>query len=168
MLSGKTSCATCEKEKVAYKCEGCSQHFCIKHLNDHHELISKEFDGIEDKRSAFRDIFTDRKSNVEQHSLMKQIDQWEHDAIEKVQQRATECRALLSEHINEHFGEIEEKLNLFTEQLKRVRDENNVNEIVSNELKQILIELEEELHHPPNISIISDSSVLISRISVRI
>ena len=168
MPTNKTSCATCRKEKVAYKCEGCSRHFCIKDLNAHHELISKELDGIEDKRNILRKIFTDQKGNIEQHSLMKQINQWEHDAIEKIQQTAKECRVLLSKNINRHLNEIEEQLNQFTKQVEQIKDENNVNEIILNEFKHLSIKLEEDLHHPANISIEYHSSSFIPRISVRI
>ncbi len=60
---GKAQCATCQKEKVAYKCEGCSQNFCVNHLADHHQLIAKQLDEIEDERNAFRQILTEQKSN---------------------------------------------------------------------------------------------------------
>jgi hypothetical protein len=47
--TGKAHCVTCGKEKVDYKCEGCSQNFCLNHLTDHHQFIIKQLDDIEDK-----------------------------------------------------------------------------------------------------------------------
>ena len=50
---GKVPCVTCGKEKVAYKCEGCSEHFCFNHLANHRQIITKQLDQTEEKTKCF-------------------------------------------------------------------------------------------------------------------
>lgn len=52
--SSKTRCVTCGKDKTTYECPGCSQNFCLNHLNAHNRELSKQLDEIEDQRNQFR------------------------------------------------------------------------------------------------------------------
>jgi chromosome segregation ATPase len=166
--TGKAHCITCGKEKVAYKCEGCSQNFCLNHLADHHQFIIKQLDDIEDERNIFRQALTQQTKNPQNHSLIQQINQWEKDSINKIQQTANEARQLVLKHTGEHFNQIEIRLNKLTEELKEIRKEDDFNEIHLNQLKQKLKQLEEELDKPSNISIRQDSSSFINKTSVLI
>ncbi len=140
--TGKAHCVTCGKEKIAYKCEGCSLNFCINHLNDHHQLFIKQLDDIEDERNIFRQILTEQIKNPQNHSLIQQIHEWEKDSINKIQQTAEETRQLVLKQINKYFNEIEIELTKLTKELKEIREENDFNEIDFNEFKQKLEQLE--------------------------
>jgi hypothetical protein len=164
--TGKAHCITCGKEKVAYKCEGCSQNFCINHLNEHHQLIIKQFDDLENKRNIFRQNLTEQITYPQKHSLLKEINQWEKDSINKIQQIAEETRQLLIKYTNEYMNQIEIRLIKLTEELKQIRQEDDFNEINLNQLNQKLQQLEEELDKPSNISIQQESSTFINKIFV--
>jgi len=164
--TGKSNCITCGKEKIAYKCEGCSQNFCINHLNEHHQLIIKQFDDLENKRSIFRQNLTEQITYPQKHLLLKEINQWEKDSINKIQQIAEETRQLLIKYTNEYINQIEIRLIKLTEELKQIRQEDDFNEIHLNQLNQKLQQLEEELDKPSNISIQQESSTFINKIFV--
>jgi uncharacterized phage infection (PIP) family protein YhgE len=164
--TSKTHCVTCGTRKIAYKCEGCSQYFCIIHLPDHHQAFSKELDEIKDKSNLFRETLIEQRKNPHKHSLIQQINQWEEDSIHKIQQTAEEARQVLLEHTGENINEIEIKLTRLTDELKQTREENDFNEINLNEFKQKLEQLEEQLNKPSNISIRQDFSLFIMKISV--
>jgi len=164
--TGKSNCITCGKEKVAYKCEGCSQNFCINHLNEHHQLIIKQFDDLENKRNIFRQNLTEQITYPQKHLLLKEINQWEKDSINKIQQIAEETRQLLIKYTNEYINQIEIRLIKLTEELKQIRQEDDFNEINLNQLNQKLQQLEEELDKPSNISIQQESSTFINKIFV--
>jgi chromosome segregation ATPase len=166
MASGKSQCIICGKEKVAYRCEGCSKVYCFNHLSDHRQQLNQQLDEIEDQGNLFRQTLNEEKTNPQKHSLIEQINQWEEDSINKIRQTAEESRQLLIEYTNEHIDKIEIKLNKLSKQMHETRQENEVNEIVLNELKNKLKQLEEELINPSNISIRQDSSSFISKISV--
>ena len=57
-------------------------------------------------------------------------------------------------------------MNTFNEQLKQIRQDNDFNEIILNQLKQKLKQLEEEFNKSSFISIQQDSSPFINKISV--
>lgn len=162
----KTYCVTCGKDKVAYKCEGCLQTFCINHLSDHHRELGLQLDGIEDKRNLVRQILTEYTKNPQQHALIQQINQWEHESINKIRQTADKARQLLAQYVTEHINEMEVKLAELTRQLKVTRQENDFNELHVNQFNQQLKQLEEQLNKQSNISIRQDSSSFIGRISV--
>jgi hypothetical protein len=79
--TGKTQCVTCGKDKVAYKCEGCSQNFCLNHLGEHHQLLIKQLDDLENERNLFRQTLSEQSNHPQKHSLIRQIDRWEKDSI---------------------------------------------------------------------------------------
>jgi chromosome segregation ATPase len=167
--TGKTHCATCEKEKVAYKCEGCSQDFCLNHLNDHHQLLIQQLDDVDNQRNIFRQILTEQTKNLQKHFLIQQINQWENDSINKIKQTADVARQLILQHAGKHINRIEIRLTKLTEELKRIRKEDDFTEVHLNELKQKLKQLEEQLNNPPNVSIEQEnSSSFINKISVLI
>jgi predicted nucleic acid-binding Zn-ribbon protein len=160
--TSRTHCVTCRQERIAYKCEGCSGNFCFDHLADHRRALGEQLERVEDERNSFRQTLTEQAVNPQKHSLIQQINKWEQDSINKIQQTADKARQLLIEHI----GKIEIKLSELTEQLKQTRKENDFNEIHLNQLKNKLKELKDELNKPSNISIQQDSSSFINKISV--
>jgi hypothetical protein len=111
VTTGKGRCITCDKEKSAVKCEGCSQIFCFDHLPNHRQELSVQLDQIELNRDLFRQTLNEQMNNSKKHSLIKEIDQWEEDSIKLIQQTANECRQVLRQHTNEHFNQIFNHIN---------------------------------------------------------
>ena len=163
---GKTHCVTCGKEKVAYKCDGCTQTFCFNHLAEHRQVLEKELDHVEDQRNLFRERLTEQTTNPQKHALIEQINRWENDSINKIQQTAKEARKVLLEHTTEHMNNIEVKLTDLTTQLKVIREENDFNEIHLDQFRQKLKQLEDELNKPSTVSVREDSLPYISKIFV--
>jgi hypothetical protein len=166
VTTGKGRCITCDKEKSAVKCEGCSQIFCFDHLPNHRQELSVQLDQIELNRDLFRQTLNEQMNNSKKHSLIKEIDQWEEDSIKLIQQTANECRQVLRQHTNQHFNQIETNLTILTDQLRRTRQENDFNEIELNEFKQKLTQLAKQLDKPSNVSLQQGSASFINKISV--
>ncbi|CAF1450144.1 unnamed protein product [Adineta steineri] len=164
--TGKAHCITCGKEKTAYKCEGCSQHFCANHLAEHQQTLRKQLDEVEDRQNLFKEAFNQEKMSPQKHSLMQLVNKWEQQSIKTIQQTAEEARQLLIQHTTEYINQTEVKLTKFTKQLRQIREENNVNENIVNQFKQKIKELEVELGRLSNISIQEDSSLFIPKISI--
>src|SRR5437764_345598 len=96
--TGKARCVTCGKEKSSYKCGKCSQEFCFNYLTDHKQELSKQFDELEINRDIFRQTLTEHTIHPQKQSLIQQIDKWEHDSINKIQQIADEARQIVLKH----------------------------------------------------------------------
>ena len=84
----KNLCAICYKEKASLKCEGCSRIFCYDHVSNHRQQLDKQLDEIEITRDLLRQAITEQTAEPQKHSLIQQIDKWEHDSINKTRQTA--------------------------------------------------------------------------------
>jgi hypothetical protein len=164
--TGKARCIRCEKERIGYKCEGCLEYFCLIHLTEHHQILGKELEEIENQRNLFREILIQQKTNPEKHLLIEQIHRWKHQSIDRIETTAKEAERLVFKSLYEHICQTEIQLRNFTEQLQKIREDDDFNEIVLSQLKKKLKELEEKLQKSSNISIQEDSSSFIKRISV--
>ena len=92
--SSKTPCATCgSKGTGIFRCEGCIQVFCRKHLNEHRDLLSHQLDEIVIEHDTLQQTIHENKDKQnDQHPILKQIDKWEIDSIIRIQQVAEEAR----------------------------------------------------------------------------
>ena len=160
----KSYCLVCNDEQDTYECQGCLTTFCFHHLTDHREMIKQEFVLIEDDFNSLRQKLHDQKENPTKYSLIKQINQWENDAIYKIKQTAQKCR----DQINKYLIKIENQFDELTEQTKEIRKQNKINEMNSKQIKEKLNKLNQEFEKRKNISIEQKSStIFIHQIFVR-
>ncbi|CAF1423653.1 unnamed protein product [Adineta steineri] len=170
MANNKTQCFKCNKEKITYPCEGCSQRFCFVDLAEHKQLLHDELHIITNGYNEFKQRINERKQNPHNHPLIEQINQWERNSIGKIQQKAQEYRESVVKSSETCINGIEMKFNDVSEQIQLLQKENEFNEINLNYLRNQLKEITEELNNPPNISIeqnprsfINDISTILSK-----
>ncbi|CAF1238079.1 unnamed protein product [Adineta steineri] len=166
MANNKTQCFTCNKEKITYPCEGCSQRFCLVHLNEHKQLLSDELNHIINNYDQFKQTINEQKQNPQNHSLIEQINQWEKHSIEIIQQKAKECRETAIKYSQKFISNIEMKFHDLSEEIKQLHKENDFNEINLNYLTNQLRNITEELNNPLKISIQQYSQTFINDISI--
>jgi chromosome segregation ATPase len=162
----KAHCVKCGKERSTLKCAGCSQDFCYNHLTEHRQELSEQLDEIEMNRDLLRQTLNEQTNNPNQHSLIKEVDQWEKDSIKIIEQTAKECRESLLEHTTKSINQIEINLSKLTDEMREVRKENDFNEIDLNQLKNKLTQLAEELDKSAYASIQQESASLINKICI--
>lgn len=163
-----TKCECCNNEDATYLCRGCSKYFCLDHLKDHKNKIDVDFNNIEHDFNLFRQKLDDQKQDPKNNLFIKQIDQWEEDSIGKIKEKANEYRQILIKYMDDLISELVEKLNDFTNQIRKIQKQNDFNEIHLNQLKDKLKLLENELIHPKNVSIERKSTFFSEQISVSI
>ncbi|CAF1486821.1 unnamed protein product [Adineta steineri] len=169
MANNKTHCFICNTEKITYSCEGCSKRFCLTDLTEHQQLLREELNHIINDYDQFKQRINERKQNpqnLQSNSLLKQINQWEIDSIEIIQQRAQNCREIIIKTSETFIYDIEKKFNDLCEQIKQIHKENEFNEINLNYLTHELIDITQELNNPSHISIQRDSQSFINEISI--
>lgn len=162
----RTQCATCLKERGVAKCAGCLKNFCLNHLNEHRQLLTKQFDEIETSRDLFRQTLLQQTTEPEQHPLIQQIDQWEQESIARIRQVAEDTKLLLATYINEHVIDIEEKLAKLTNQLQQSREMDDIIETDLDTWKEELAQLTEEFNKPSHITFERPPNALINAINV--
>jgi hypothetical protein len=163
----KTQCLHCKEERSTFLCRGCSKDFCFKHLTEHRQLLNTQLHYIQNDYNQFRQLIIDLKNNPQEHPLIKQIDQWEKDSIDKIKQRAKECREELINYTNKIIDRIEIKLDNPNEQLRPNEEKNDFNEIDLNRFKEKLEKFKKELNQPKNVSIEQQSKSFIKEIFIK-
>ena len=165
-VSTKRICSVCNKSKISYNCQGCSKLFCLDHLSEHRKNLSRELEEIQNDHDQLRQDLNEQTTDRTKHSLIKQIDRWEIESINKIKQHAQLCREKLLKSSARLLHGIEEQLNNFAQQIKEIYQENEFTEVDLNDLKQKLQKLHEQLHRPRDISIRQQSTPFIHKISV--
>jgi hypothetical protein len=163
----KTQCSICEEERSTFLCRGCSKDFCFDHLTEHRQLLNTQLHYIQNAYNQFTQRIIDLKNNPEQHLLIEEIDQWEKDSIDKIKQRAKQCREKLINYTKKIIDRIEIKFNDSNEQLRPNEEKNDFNEIDLNRFKEKLEKFKEELNQPKNISIEQQSNSFIKEIFIK-
>ncbi|UJR17586.1 hypothetical protein I4U23_004482 [Adineta vaga] len=162
-----TQCSKCLKYKrITVLCKGCSKEFCQTDWNDHQQLLNEELNSIINDYDQFRHKINDQKQNPLNHSLIKQIDQWERKSSRTIQQTAEKCRQNVFEHSRRSFKDTEKTLSELSEQIKEIQRENEFNEIDLNDLRRKLNQMNEELNNPSNLSIREHRQGFIKEISI--
>ncbi|CAF0816349.1 unnamed protein product [Adineta steineri] len=169
MANTKTQCFKCNKEKITYPCKGCLKELCLTHLTEHQQILNHELNHITNEYNEFKQRINEQKQNRQNPQndlLLKQIDQWERNSIEIIQQKAEECRKIAMGYLPTFFNNIEKKFNNLNEQIKQIDQENECNEINLNYLRSQFIEITQELNNPLKVSIKEDSQSFINDISI--
>jgi hypothetical protein len=166
--TGKTCCVICGKGKATLKCGRCSQDFCYNHVADHRQELNKQLDEVEVDRDVFQQTLIDQTTDSKKHALIKQIDEWERESINKIRQTAEETRQLVWQHTMEHTTRIEIRLNKLTDELRQGRQENDFFETDLNQWKEELKRLTGELATPSNIKLNQHSTSLVNKIYVSV
>ena len=93
--SSKTPCVTCGKGTGLFKCQGCLQTFCTKHVVEHRQTLHHQLDEIIVEHDTLQEIIIDNKDR--HHPLVDYIDKWELTSIKKIQQMAKKTREQVTE-----------------------------------------------------------------------
>ena len=106
-MSSKTSCTACENKDIRgiFKCEGCSQIFCLKHTNEHRQILNLHLDEILLEHENLLNTLNDNNKQQPSSILFDQIDQWENDAVKKIQQTAEDLRLQIQRFADEEKSE---------------------------------------------------------------
>ena len=165
-LLTETVCVVCNKERRTYLCDGCSQRFCREHLDEHQKNLEQGFDQLTTNHDELRQMINDRKQHSRKHPIIKEIDQWEINAIEKIKQTANQCRERVINLTGSSIVEIEGKLDQLAQQMTKMRQEKEFNDLDLYRLKQQLNQLQNELIQLSNLCIRQQATAFIHLISI--
>lgn len=161
---GKTFCVKCKRPKHTVRCEGCSQDLCFNHIIEHRNDLIEQLNRTEDQLKEFKNEMDEQRAEPHKHELMKRIDQWEHESIEKVRQMANETRQDLSVCVIKVIADLDTKWKQLIEQLNQYRHEEDFIDTDIQFLKEELERLKEMLKNPPDLKLNNESTSLINKI----
>lgn len=152
-------CFYCDEQYDIYQCKGCSKAFCFLHLLNHREENQQNFNQLQNNCNIFRENLNDAKINF---PLIKNINQWEFESINKIKQMANKCR----EKILYYLMELDKNLNDLFEQSKQISKQNKFNEIILEQLNEKLDKLIKEFNEPSNIIIKENQTSFINYFNI--
>jgi len=170
----KRFCTTCSKERGIFKCDGCSQIFCLQHTTDHHRDVVKQLNQVEEIRDLVQGMLTHepiksrQDMNALHNELMKTIDDWEQKSISEIQKVAAEARNELVQYTTGRFTNMKLKLEQINNELQQARQKNDFIETDLREWENKLKKMKEELINPPNVVVREDYTKLIPKIRVNL
>ncbi len=134
-------CTLCNERNGNTRCEGCYTLFCLPCMNKHHDELVQQFQLLMDIRNEVRQSFGSTSSNEQQVFCTIEIDKWEQEMIERIQQIATKSRMNVNEIILKHMNEVShrfEELSINIQQQEKEGSylENDI-ERVKNQLDQL-------------------------------
>ncbi|CAF3394023.1 unnamed protein product [Rotaria socialis] len=160
-------CFICKKEKSnLYPCGGCSENFCFPDLSKHRQEHVVELEKIVTECDTFQQSISEQQQDLNHRPLIQQVNKWERDSIMKIKQTAEDCRQRLIKSTDDNIIEIEKELNQLSSRLRKMRYDEDFNEIHLNNLRMLLKELEKELDQPRNVSILEEPTSFINKISI--
>ncbi|CAF1476897.1 unnamed protein product [Adineta ricciae] len=164
MANNKKQCFVCNRDKIIYPCRGCFKEFCLLHLNEHLQSLNEDFNKIINDYNQFKDEIN-QKQFVS--SSMKQIDQWEKNSIEIIQQTAQQYRNILIEK-GEDFDKLKRKFDEIAGKLTKVQKENEFNELDLNYFKDQLMKMKKQSENQLEMNSKENSQIFIEKLSKRV
>ena len=164
----KTVCVVCNKGKITYICQGCSKHFCFEHLSEHRKNLGQQLHQIQNDHDQLRQNLNDQKIDPNKHPCIEQIDRWEKDSMEKIQQTAQQCRSECINYVSRCLMQMEKRLNELAEQINEIHQENEYSEIDLNQLERKLEKLRRDCHRLTDVPFKQRSTTLINSVSLRL
>jgi hypothetical protein len=149
-------CAMCGQAMGNFTCSGCDQPFCTRHATEHRQILGREMDAVILNHDQLRQNLTEYGNKPLSHPLMKQIDDWEQESIDKIHQIATESRNQLQHVIVKWKDKITESLEPLTQELKRFHEDDTFVETDLGTWKAKLEKLKNELLEPPTVKVIKE------------
>jgi hypothetical protein len=129
----KTPCSRCSKAAGILTCRGCDKDFCYHHVAEHREELNKQMDEVTTNHDQLQQTITEQQAQPKCHPLMKQIDIWEQNSIEKIHQAAKEAREQLLIVVDKHRTKVADALTLLTQELTKARNNDDYVETDLNE-----------------------------------
>ncbi|CAF0744888.1 unnamed protein product [Didymodactylos carnosus] len=140
-------CTKCAKNAGTVACEGCSAKFCPRCFNNHRQHLSKELDNIVYEHDILKQEL-EKPSEDETHPLLRQIDNWRKESIDKINQLADRCHTDVVKLIGDNKNQLADAFRKLTNTIRDGRSEEDYDERHLNmwitqlkELKDNLIKL---------------------------
>jgi hypothetical protein len=163
-------CITCNQKEAFFTCRGCRQDFCEDHINSHHQSPIKQMDHFLNDHNQLQQMICNYIEKPCQHPLIQQIDKWEKQSINKIQQAANDARTQVLNVITDHIIKIKKSLENLTEKLEQVRNDEKLTEIFLQQWRDTLDKLKNDLITPDTIKLRKDDDDIsfISKLFVNI
>ncbi|UJR29427.1 hypothetical protein I4U23_010639 [Adineta vaga] len=166
LAPGRNRCVVCNKEKATLRCGGCLKEYYFNHSTDHRQELSQHLEHIETKYNVFQQKIIDEKANLQNHVLIKKINDWENESIKIIQQKAEAIKQAIVKYTIDNLKQIEVDMNKISTELRQYRKENDFYETDLRQWNEGLGKLSIKFDNLSNIVLQKNPAILINSISV--
>jgi len=149
----RSLCSVCGKVPSLSLCVGCQRVFCTDHAEQHRLDLSSLLDKIILEHSQCKQKIIQYTEESNSHPLMKQINEWENQSIEKIHQAAIDARKQVLNAFEQFASNAIITMKTLTEELTKAQNNDNFIEKDLRQWMDRLIKLKKELIKPPTINI---------------
>lgn len=119
--SKRPPCSKCNKAAGILTCRGCGKDFCYTHVAEHRQELNRKMDDLTIYHDQFQQTICEQHSQPHCHPLMGQIDLWEQESIDKIQEAAYNARKELLVILGAHRVKVTNELKHLTAELNIAR-----------------------------------------------
>jgi hypothetical protein len=148
----KFPCTTCGKTCL-FTCRGCGKDFCIPDASKHRQTLSQQIDEVTLDHDQLRETIAEYTAEPLHHPLMKQVDEWEKESINKIHQTADHARRQILMNVEKHTIHIMKTLELVKQQLSKAHNDEDFFESDLEQWKKKLDTMKKELAAPSTINV---------------
>jgi hypothetical protein len=152
----KSLCSVCGKVPSLSFCVGCQRIFCTDHSEQHRTDLSVLLDKIILEHIQCKQTIIQYTEESNSHPLMKQINEWESQSIEKIHQVAINARKEVLNAFEQFASNAIIAMNNLTEELSKAQNDDNFIETDLKQWMDKLLKIKKELDKPPTIDIQKD------------
>lgn len=160
----KKQCLTCDKSGGVMICDGCQQAFCGKHVLEHRQKLGEELDRIMIQYDLIQEEI--HQPSSKKSSLLETIDEWEKEAIAKIQQAAAAARNRLEVLENESRQQLSKKFGDLSTVLRTSREADDFSEVELRDWLNRLKELQSESSTPSTVKVVYSKKLMIRLIGI--
>ena len=142
----KVLCSTCQKASGVVSCHGCRRDFCFGHIAQHRQELNAQLDELANNHDELKQSIAEQDVQPTCHPLMKYVDRWEQESINKIHQAADDARKQLLPIVGTYRPEVTDDLVHLTNELVKARQEEDFVETDLNRWREKLDHLRTYLH----------------------
>lgn len=153
---GKKACVKCPKGPGQVLCDGCELYFCVRHLLEHRQKLSRQMDALTLEHDQLSEDLIIELNDNQQHQLLTRVDRWESNSIERIRTVANDVRSQLKDLLIEAKRKIRLSFDDIAHELQQNRRLETHNEVDLAKWTNRLKQLREQLDKPSMIEIMND------------
>lgn len=114
----------CEQRAVT-ACDGCAKRFCMQHFTEHRTLVDIELNELTKGHDHIKNAIESQQKHGDAYELLKQVNKWEIDSIDRIRKRAQELRVELTRFGEDYTSNVRQRFEQLSKEFIRWRDDSD-------------------------------------------
>ena len=114
----------CEQRAVT-SCDGCAKRFCMQHFTEHRALLDNELNELIKDHDLIKNSFEEQQKHGDAYELLKQVQKWEIDSIDRIKKKAHELRVELTRFGETYTSDVKHKFEHLSKEFIKWKEESD-------------------------------------------